>query len=96
LELTDTPATYTGQAGKFPKVNSGETALEFADPDSIIQTIHIDNVSNPPTDAELDAAFSSAVNGETFYIDDNDAHTNFYQVVKIEGGWMIFTGVIAG
>jgi len=27
--LTDTPANYTGQAGKFAKVNAGETALEF-------------------------------------------------------------------
>ena len=30
IALTDTPANYTGQAGKFPKVNEGETALEFA------------------------------------------------------------------
>lgn len=31
LKLSDTPANYSGQAGKFPKVNSGENALEFAD-----------------------------------------------------------------
>jgi hypothetical protein len=31
LELTDTPSTYTGQAGKFPKVNEDETGLEFGD-----------------------------------------------------------------
>jgi hypothetical protein len=31
IDGTDTPATYTGQAGLFPKVNSGETALEFTD-----------------------------------------------------------------
>jgi len=30
LGLTDTPAAYTGEAGKFPKVNAGENALEFA------------------------------------------------------------------
>jgi len=30
IALTDTPSTYTGQAGKFPQVNSGETALEFS------------------------------------------------------------------
>ena len=30
LDLTDTPNTYTGQAGKVPIVNVGETALEFA------------------------------------------------------------------
>ena len=29
LWLTDTPSSYTGQTGKFPKVNAGETALEF-------------------------------------------------------------------
>lgn len=31
LALTDTPAAYTGQAGKYPKVNAGENALEWAD-----------------------------------------------------------------
>ena len=30
IGLTDTPASYSGQAGLFPKVNVGETALEFA------------------------------------------------------------------
>lgn len=30
VSMTDTPSTYTGQAGKVPKVNVGETALEFA------------------------------------------------------------------
>jgi hypothetical protein len=29
LGLTDSPSTYSGQAGKIPKVNSGETGLEF-------------------------------------------------------------------
>lgn len=32
LELTDTPASYSGSAGKFTKVNSGESALEFGTP----------------------------------------------------------------
>jgi len=32
LNLTDViPSTYTGQAGKYPKVNAGETGLEFDD-----------------------------------------------------------------
>lgn len=30
--LSDTPADYTGQAGKYTKVNAGETALEFETP----------------------------------------------------------------
>jgi len=32
LGLTDTPANYTGQAGKYLKVNAGEDALEFTTP----------------------------------------------------------------
>jgi len=31
LELSDAPSSYDGQAGKFIKVNAGETALEFGD-----------------------------------------------------------------
>ena len=30
LDLSDTPSSYSGQAGKAPKVNSAENALEFA------------------------------------------------------------------
>lgn len=30
LSLSDTPSSYSGQAGLYPKVNAGETALEFA------------------------------------------------------------------
>jgi len=30
LDLSDTPAAYTGQAGKYTRVNAGEDALEFA------------------------------------------------------------------
>lgn len=30
LGLTDTPSAYTGEAGKVPRVASGETALEFS------------------------------------------------------------------
>ena len=29
LDLTDAPGTYAGQAGLYPRVNSGESALEF-------------------------------------------------------------------
>jgi hypothetical protein len=30
-DLDDVPSSYSGQAGKLPRVNSGETALEFAE-----------------------------------------------------------------
>ncbi len=32
LGLSDTPANYTGKAGKFVRVNAGASALEFTDP----------------------------------------------------------------
>jgi len=32
ISLTDTPANYTGSAGKYAKVNAGETGLEFDTP----------------------------------------------------------------
>jgi len=32
LGLTDTPSSYSGQAGKYARVNTGEDALEFATP----------------------------------------------------------------
>jgi hypothetical protein len=32
VALTDTPANYTGQAGKYIKVNAGEDALEYGTP----------------------------------------------------------------
>jgi len=40
LELTDTPATYSGQGDKTVKVNVGETALEFVTPTNIIDSDH--------------------------------------------------------
>jgi hypothetical protein len=36
--LTDTPANYTGEAGKVPTVNVGETALAFVTPGGGVST----------------------------------------------------------
>ena len=41
LELNDTPASYEGQAGKYPKVNAGEDALEFATPSAVAAAISL-------------------------------------------------------
>ncbi len=64
----------------------------------IKQTVHTDNVSNPPTDAELDTIFGTPATvgaGFTAYIDDNNADTNFYQIVSNGTSWWIFTGTKA-
>jgi hypothetical protein len=37
--LTDTPNAYTSQAGKSPRVNSGETGLEFYDPSLLVSAV---------------------------------------------------------
>lgn len=55
-------------------------------------TFEVDNtnVSNPPTDAELDSAYGTPATvgaGWTTYLDDNGAGTNFYQVVSDGTNW---------
>jgi len=67
--------------------------------EGISQTVHTDDVSNPPTDAELDTVFGTPATvgaGFTAYIDDNGGGANFYQVVSDGTNWWIFTGTIAG
>ena len=55
--LTDTPASYSGQAGKVVKVNPGETALIFAD----------DNVGVGSSSASLVYDTSNVVVGDSAY-----------------------------
>jgi len=43
LDLTDTPASYSSQAGESVRVNSGETALEF------FTAVHADGISGGQT-----------------------------------------------
>lgn len=54
-------------------------------------TISTANVSNPPTDAELDAEFGTPADvGEGFecWIDDNGAGTLFWKVATVGGFWV--------
>lgn len=56
LALTDTPASYTGQAGKIPVVNQAETALEYTSvpsPTTVAATaVEQDSTHRFVTDAE--------------------------------------------
>jgi hypothetical protein len=64
----------------------------------IKQKVYTDDVSNPPTDAELDAIFGTPATvggGFTAYIDDNGAGNNFYQITSDGANWWIFTGAKA-
>jgi len=56
------------------------------------------DVSNPPTDAELDAALGTPATcgiGWEALIDDAGAGSNFYRVVSDGTNWWIFTGTKA-
>lgn len=57
-------------------------------------TPSVGNVSNPPTDAELDSLFGTpAVVGVGYFnfIDDNDADTAVYMVYSTGTSWWITT-----
>lgn len=57
-----------------------------------------DNVSNPPTDAQLDALYGTpAVVGKGFValINDNGVGANFYLVTSDGSAWWVFTGTVA-
>lgn len=64
LDLTDTPSSYSGQAGKIVKVNSSEDGLEFGDPPpSADEKVKAD--SGDPTAGFL----SDKVDGTTLEVD---------------------------
>ncbi len=71
LELTDTNNSYTGHAGKVPKVNVGETALEFDElTKSDVGLSNVDNTSdvNKPVSTAQQTALD-------LKLDDSDALT---------------------
>lgn len=53
----------------------------------IVRKVYTNNVSNPPTDAELDAIFTSPETGLEYIIDDNGGETNVYRVVWTGTKW---------
>jgi len=61
-------------------------------PGGVRTKISVANVSNPPTDAELDTAFGTpATVGDGFIavIDDANAHTRFWMVFALGGAWAV-------
>lgn len=62
LALTDTPSAYTGQAGKYPKVNVAENALEFDIPGAgDFATKALDNLASTAVNANIIPASDSAI-----------------------------------
>lgn len=104
-------ASFYGDGGKlindftsteaFLVRKSGDTGDIFAvdtENEGMKLKVHTDDVSNPPTDAELDTIFGTPATvgaGFTAYIDDNGAGSNFYQVTSDGTNWWILTGTKA-
>lgn len=66
--------------------------------DNKLIPVDTSDVTNPPTDAELDSAFGTpATVGAGFmrFLDDNGAGSNFYMVASDGTNWWIFTGTKA-
>lgn len=56
------------------------------------------NISNPPTDAELDAIYGTPATvgkGFTSVINDNAASANFYLIISDGSSWWYFAGTKA-
>ena len=86
LALTDTPSSYSGQAGKSQVVNSGETALEFVD------TVDFTKASVQTTDATVTAIATVPIADTTTLRvhvrggGREDATGDYY---TIEGHWVV-------
>lgn len=65
IDLADTPANYTGQAGKYAKVNAGETALEFGTPDAGGASTYLELTDTPANYTGSSLKFVRVNAGET-------------------------------
>jgi spore coat protein U-like protein len=85
---------YISTSGKIGFGTATSLTAQINVNGDIKQTVHTDNVSNPPTDAELDSVFGTPATvgaGFTVYINDNGAGNNFYQCVSDGTNWWGFT-----
>ena len=76
--LSDTPANFTGHAGKYVKVNSGETGVEF-------DTLTTDDLSEGTSKFYTDSRFDTRLSAKS--TDDlTEGSSNFYYTdAKVDG-----------
>ena len=107
LELTDTPASYSGQSGKVPKVKSDESGLEFGDADSLIlndTTLTFSGLNVSLTAGENlvkgDVCYMSA--GKLYKADADALATSFVFAIATatiaadDAGFFMLIGIISG
>jgi hypothetical protein len=67
LNLSDTPANYSGQAGKYLRVNAGESALEFATVSGGSTTPTFESVSQNLDDWDKEFYYTGDILDEIHY-----------------------------
>lgn len=95
IELVEGDAPGTPDSGKtriYPDSNGRPLAKNDAGTVFSLfgATVATNNVSNPPTDAELDSAFGTptANAGKIWVLNDNGADTNNYLVTSNGTSWL--------
>jgi hypothetical protein len=91
-ETSDGILTWLEDESVFSFDSDLTTAGDFT------QKVNTTDVSNPPTDAELDAAFGTPATvgtGWSTYIDDAAGGANFYHIVSDGTNWWHFAGTKA-
>lgn len=84
LTATEVAAEYALQR---PLVDAGALLAPITDGRYVRLPISTDDVSNPPTDAELTIAFGWQPDGFTGLVDDNDAGTTVWKVWRAASKW---------
>lgn len=75
------------------EINNIDRRLSRLEQTSVDVPVCRDNVSNPPTAAEVTTCFTTNVhNGFLGLINDNGAGNDIYLVARVGGKWWSFTG----
>jgi len=94
----DSYLAFTHSADDTPQITAGGAASKIGFGVEIQVPVDTTDVSNPPTDAELDAIWTSPATvgaGWWTYLDDDGAGNNFYIITSDGSNWWIFTGAKA-
>jgi hypothetical protein len=87
IDLIDTPTTYVGQGGKFIKVNTGETAVEFVTSSASTSWGDIIGTLSNQTDLQnnLNSKLDSVVAGTNITVDITDPNNPIINATDAQG-----------
>lgn len=93
-ELSDTPNSYTGQAGKVVKVNSTEDGLEFDDATGAVGTLQ--QVLQQGPEANIDTGDGISFSAKMPYFDGSGIDKFFSLVMAYENAGITFSSGLYG